>query len=245
MYDDPNVRAVSYASQLGTFANEGVEVFTPWDWMPGQWEVLHLFSRYAGTVRVQSNSDLDTLVSAYASINAAEDTLTIILVNRDRNKAQMANVKISNYTPEGTTFSTLQLNDLPVTETFTSHTSNALVKGSVAVNNGAFSIDLPTVSITAAIITKKAASIRVPSVIAPDNQPRMRVSGTTLHVNRGATRWAGEKISLYDTQGRKIRSWTLKGKGDAHFSLQGIGPGHYVLFIDGSGWFRPVLLNNR
>ncbi|MBY0424737.1 MAG: glycoside hydrolase family 44 protein, partial [Cytophagales bacterium] len=38
--EDPNIIANWYASHLGTFANNKVELFTPWDWYIGQWEVL-------------------------------------------------------------------------------------------------------------------------------------------------------------------------------------------------------------
>jgi hypothetical protein len=34
--------ALNYASTLGVFANEGVELFTPWFWSPSYWEVVHL-----------------------------------------------------------------------------------------------------------------------------------------------------------------------------------------------------------
>ncbi|HRZ98218.1 MAG TPA: glycoside hydrolase family 44 protein, partial [Paludibacter sp.] len=46
--------AVVYASHLGTFANNGVELFTPWTWMNGMWETLHLFSRYAQEYSISS-----------------------------------------------------------------------------------------------------------------------------------------------------------------------------------------------
>jgi hypothetical protein len=60
-----NAIALWHASMLGTFADQGATIFTPWDWYPGQWEVLHLFSTYAKTTRVLSTSALDTMVSAY------------------------------------------------------------------------------------------------------------------------------------------------------------------------------------
>ncbi|HEX3020452.1 MAG TPA: glycoside hydrolase family 44 protein [Chitinispirillaceae bacterium] len=237
--DDPSVRAVSYASQLGTFANEGVEVFTPWDWMPGQWEVLHLFSRYAGATRVESISNLDSLVSAYSSISKYEDTLTMIFVNRDRNNTRNANVTIKNFVPDGTTFLALQLNDLPENETFKTHESNALSKGSITLDNGKFSIDLPTVSVTAVIIAKKGKS---PVIYMPQrNSPvklQLIINGNTLCLQgMGAGR-----IALYDTKGRCIRFWNSMGRIEESFSLDGVGPGRYIATFNGRVLSKPVLL---
>ena len=74
LYDEPNVIAVCYASLLGTFAENNVELFTPWDWYKGQWEVLHLFTRYTGSIAVSSTSSQNNLASAYSSLNAGKDT---------------------------------------------------------------------------------------------------------------------------------------------------------------------------
>ncbi len=241
VYDDPNVRAVSYASQLGTFANEGVEVFTPWDWMSGQWEVLHLFSRYAGATRVQSTSDLDTLVSAYSSLSAKEDTLTIIFVNRDRNKAQKANVEIKNFVPAGSVFSTLQLNDLPADETFKSHTSNALKNESGVVNNGKFSIDLPTVSVTAAIFTKNTSNVSTPLSIAPIKNIHLFIKGKTLSL-QNVTLKRSDRISLFNVRGRCVRSYIAKGVREESFTIDGISPGLYTFAINGAAFVKPVIL---
>ena len=69
-----NVTAVTYASHLGEFANNGVEFFTPWDWNVGMWEVIHLFSRYSKEFSIKSNSSDEELVSAYTSINSTNDS---------------------------------------------------------------------------------------------------------------------------------------------------------------------------
>ena len=51
---EANLASVIYATHLGLFANNGVEYFTPWSWMEGMWETLHLFSRYAKNYSVSS-----------------------------------------------------------------------------------------------------------------------------------------------------------------------------------------------
>jgi hypothetical protein len=67
---DANTAAVWYASTLGEFMRNEVELFTPWSWKVGMWEVLHLFARYNKPTIVSAVSAQETLVSAYATKNA-------------------------------------------------------------------------------------------------------------------------------------------------------------------------------
>lgn len=153
---DPSMTATWYASMLGTFADHGAEIFSPWSWYPGMWEVLHLFSRYGQSDRVTSVSSYDTLVSAYSSISKTSDSMTVILVNRGPT-AQSAQVTLSGFVPFGSGKS-LQLANL-AGETFVSHTQNALKQGTVSVASGAFSADLPAYSVTACLFAKQAGSV--------------------------------------------------------------------------------------
>ncbi len=147
-----NVHSVLYASMLGTFANHGVEVYTPWTWKTGMWEVLHLYSRYAREISVSTTSSAETSVSGYSTISAKGDSLTIILVNRDVSLAKNAIVNISDFAVKDGTFSTYQLASLPETETFKSHSNNALKKNTVKVDNASFQLVLPKLSITAVVL---------------------------------------------------------------------------------------------
>lgn len=153
-----NAIALWYASMMGTFADQGATIFTPWDWYPGQWEVLHLFSTCAKTTRVLSTSDLDTMVSAYSSVNATGDSLTVILVNRFPSTAQQAQISFSGFTPQAGPDSTLELSGLPATETFTA-TTNALKRKSVAVSGTTLSMSLPAFSITAVLLKGTSAGV--------------------------------------------------------------------------------------
>ena len=162
LFDEPNVIAVCYASLLGTFAENNVEVFTPWDWYKGQWEVMHLFTRYAGTTSVYSSSSLNNTVSAYSSINANKDTLTVILVNRDVNSDLPVTVSLqeAESTMRGVSF--YRLSNLPANqETFVSRENNALQTGHVDINknNGdSFSMTLPKLSVTAVVVPLETSS---------------------------------------------------------------------------------------
>ncbi|HEY6913902.1 MAG TPA: glycoside hydrolase family 44 protein, partial [Paludibacter sp.] len=144
-----NSTAVVYASHLGTFANNGVELFTPWSWYPGMWETLHLFSRYAKNYSVSSVSSNENTVSAYTTVNEKADSITVILVNRDMNVSRTATINLNNFIVSDGNYSTLQLSSLPTTETFNSHTNNALKLNSATVNSNSFTITVPALSVTA------------------------------------------------------------------------------------------------
>ena len=70
---NPNIVSVVYASMLGTFADNGVEIFTPWSWKTGMWETLHLFSRYTKATKVKTTSSNDATVSGYSTVNSSND----------------------------------------------------------------------------------------------------------------------------------------------------------------------------
>jgi hypothetical protein len=151
--DDPNVTAVWYASNLGVFADESVEIFTPWSWKTGMWEVLHLFSRYNQEIRINAVSDTEPIVSAYTSINSKLNTMTIVLVNRDLFQSQEATVHLENFTINNDSYPYYRLDDLPQEETFNSHAENALKTGEVSVEEAVFTISLPALSITSVQVT--------------------------------------------------------------------------------------------
>jgi len=180
-----NAIALWYASTMGTFADQGATIFTPWDWYPGQWEVLHLFSTCTKTTRVLSTSDLDTMVSAYSSVNAAGDSLTVVLVNRFPSTTQQAQIAFSGFTPQAGADSALELSGLPATETF-SATSNALKRKTVAVSGTTLSMSLPAFSITAVLLKGTAAEVAngFTNAIAPHRQATGMIRCTDL---RGRT----------------------------------------------------------
>jgi hypothetical protein len=149
---DPNLASVIYASHLGTFANNGVEYFTPWNWFTGMWETLHLFSRYAKNYSVSSVSSIENTVSAYTTMNESADSMTIIIVNRDMSASQKVTVNFTNCNIADGNYTTLQLMSLPANETFKSHTENALKENSLAVKSNSITITVPSLSTTAVLL---------------------------------------------------------------------------------------------
>jgi hypothetical protein len=152
---NPSLESVIYASHLGTFANHGVELFTPWNWSVGMWETLHLFSRNAKKYSVASSSSLENTVSAYSSVSESADSLTVMLVNRDMNDSRTVTINLGNFTIANGNYKTLQLAFLPATETFVSHTQNALQEGTAAVNSNSLTITVPPLSTTAILLANQ------------------------------------------------------------------------------------------
>jgi len=156
---EPNLASVIYATHLGTFANNGVECFTPWNWFTGMWESLHLFSRYAKEYSVSSTSSLENTVSAYTTVTENSDSTTVIIVNRDMSASHKVTVSLNGLLVHDGEYKTLQLSSLPAKETFESHTKNALKAGSVAVASNSFSITVPALSTTAIILKSEPTGI--------------------------------------------------------------------------------------
>ncbi|WAC13506.1 glycoside hydrolase family 44 protein [Dyadobacter pollutisoli] len=152
---NPSLESVIYGSHLGTFANNGVELFSPWNWSIGMWETLHLFSRNAKEFSISSTSSDENMVSAYSSVNPSADSLTVMLINRDMNASRTVTINLNNFNAANGNYKTLQLASLPTTETFVSHTQNASQESTVAVNSNSLTITVPALSTTAILLANE------------------------------------------------------------------------------------------
>jgi len=225
---DPSGDVVAnwYASHLGTFADHGLDYFTPWMWYPGMYEVLHLFTSKAGDIRVHSGSDNDSLVSAYSSLNRAGDLLTVILVNRDVSNSQSTTVNLEDFSPSASSVSAWQLNDLGATETFAGKSNNALEETSIALSGSSLTLDLPTLSITAVQIPT-STPIPLSSTIDPDF---LQHTKTWMLHDRNLTLTQDASIQIFALNGRLIlQASASAGKS---FSLRSLDAGSYVLRIN-------------
>lgn len=208
------VASVWYASTLGEFMKHGVEIFTPWSWQPGMWEVLHLYSRYNYGTSVRATSDDETNVSAYATVDAATGSVTVVLVNRALTASNTTTVSLTNAAmPEGT-YDTLQLANLPATETFVSHTQNALATSTVNVTGNQFSLTLPPLSITS-VLLKKAEALPPPS-------PSSRLANVSVRAKSGT----GANVLIV--------GFVVDGDGSKKILLRGIGPTLGVFGVGGT-----------
>jgi hypothetical protein len=152
LQNNPNALAVWYASTLGEFMKNGVEFFSPWTWDVGMWETLHLFSRYNKSTSVQTLSSDEQDVSAYATTNAAIDTVTIALVNRS-SQTQTVTLNFPDFQTGTNPITALTLSNLPATETFVSQGNNALKISSQTPVNNTLQVSMAPMSITSLLLS--------------------------------------------------------------------------------------------
>ncbi len=235
-HDDPNVVSVVYASMLGTFANNGVEIFSPWTWKTGMWETLHLYSRYAQNMSVESISSNESIVSGYTSINDDADSMTIILVNRDLNIPQNVSVNIEGFTIDEGVYQVMSLYNLPETETFKSHTNNALVNTTVNISNNAFTVELPPLSTNAVLL--KSASTAVYQKHNSKTQfeiyPNPASESVRLVCANGNQ--INSLIEIFDIAGKKVKQsfWDSPGVYPLIIDIHSMQQGAYFIKMSNS-----------
>ncbi|MCX6262434.1 MAG: T9SS type A sorting domain-containing protein [Bacteroidia bacterium] len=201
--NNPNVCSVVYGSALGTFANNGVELFSPWNWETGMWETLHLYSRYAKKYSVSSISSLENSVSAYTTVNESADSMTVIIVNRDMNTPRKVTININGFSVANGIYSTLELSALPAIETFKSHTDNALKESTVKVISNSFIITVPALSTTAVLLAE------APTGISELNNGNSEIkifpnpAKDNINVSLSPNIIGQTEIAVYDMMGRK------------------------------------------
>jgi hypothetical protein len=230
---NPNVCSVVYGSVLGTFANNGVGLFSPWYWEPGMWETLHLFSRYAKKYSVSSTSSIENTVSAYTTVNQLSDSMTIFIVNRDMTTPHRVTININGFSLSNRTFTTLELSALPSTETFKSKTDNALKNSTVPVNANSFIITVPALSTTAVLLAKTATGI---FDFKNNNSeitifPNPAKDNINVSLNKGIDGQA--EIIIYDITGRKMLSSFVDYNlyAPLSFNISALETGVYIFSI--------------
>jgi hypothetical protein len=148
--NNPNAQAVWYGSMLGEFMKHGVEYFSPWNWEKGMWETLHLYSRYNKKNSINALSDDELNVSAYATASDANDSITVVLVNRSLTLTKTVTVNLAHFKLPNQPVQALTLSNLPAgTETFISHTNNALQSSTIMPSSDtSLQVTLAPLSIT-------------------------------------------------------------------------------------------------
>lgn len=204
---EPNVTAVWYASTLGEFMKNGVEIFTPWSWSTGMWETVHLFSRYNQKISVQSVSGNETLVSAYPSVNVARDSMTVVLINRSVNQSQRVNIQLDHFSPVQEKTSVYTLSQLPASETFKSHSQNALKKSEVMPAGNLLNLTLPAMSVT-------SIQLRAGTVLAAEtaSEPEINIYPNPTW-NNITVKWNNidfDQIEIIDNAGKVVFQQPVK-----------------------------------
>lgn len=230
---DPNVCSVVYGSLLGTFANNGVEYLSPWSWNVGMWETLHLYSRYAKNYSVSSTSSLENTVSVYTTVNETCDSMTVIVVNRDKSSARNVTVNLNGFTIKDGSYTTLQLSFLPATETFKSHTNNALKANSVVVTSNSFAITVPALSTTAILLSPTITGTEEFINLVDEMKVYPNPVTDKLFVQLGSNVAETLEITVYDQAGRIIRSTQgyYNGISPITIDLSSVSNGFYLLSV--------------
>jgi hypothetical protein len=217
-----NTTAVWYASTLGEFMKHPeMEIFSPWMWSTGMWEVLHLYSRYNKTSFVPTTSDDEEFVSAYPTVNGAGDSLSVVLVNRSVSQTKSVNLKIDGFDLDEQPFNTLKLSNLSSTETFESHTKNALQKSTVTKSGNSISVSLSPLSITTVLLKGQKGEIVTGTENAAQNEkmfdvyPNPTNSKITIEIHQ-----AGDAIvDVIDVNGRILKT-IFSGKTSSSFKKE-------------------------
>ncbi|MFA9390333.1 MAG: glycoside hydrolase family 44 protein [Prolixibacteraceae bacterium] len=232
--DEPNLASVIYASHLGTFANNGVEYFTPWNWFTGMWETLHLFSRYAHHFSVSSTSSLENTVSAYTTVNETSDSITVVIVNKDLTKEHKVTVNLNDFSLEDGLYKSLQLSDLPKSESFKSHTTNALKEKSVSLSSNSLTITVPKLSTTAILIPSQG-TVGVKEYRTNVNELKIYPSPASdrLFIEQYSNLSEAIQISILDHMGRKIKTSSnyYDGVSPINMDISSLAEGFYFLSV--------------
>ncbi|HAH25031.1 MAG TPA: glycoside hydrolase family 44 [Prolixibacteraceae bacterium] len=203
---DPNVQSVCYASTMGEFMKQGVEIFTPWSWKVGMWETLHLFSRFNQESYVQASSSDESSVSAYPTIDTNDDSMTVVLVNRSLTEKKLVNLTFNGYTMADNSLIMYSLSKLGSTETFVSHTKNALVKNNVTCTSNQINVELAPLSVN---------SIQLRAIVLAAQQEIQRndfhasaypnPAADVIHLDFSLPETAKLNIGLFDVNGQLVK----------------------------------------
>jgi hypothetical protein len=250
--DNADVTAVWYASTLGEFMKNGVELFTPWSWKNGMWEVLHLFSRYNMPTYVSGVSDDETSVSAYPSINENADSLTVVLVNRSLSETKTAQVSFPYFRLDPGTFKSYSLSNLINSETFVSHAQNALVSKEISSGNNILTVDLPPLSVTSVLLKGEQVSTGLGENNAPGNltfevypNPVSDAANVQFNLNKSGK----VTIDILGLAGNPVFRLAEKempaGQGSCLITSKDLSDGYYIirLSFDGMQYFRKVIMS--
>lgn len=249
--NDANVQASWYASTMGEFMKNGVEVFTPWSWKAGMWETLHLFSRYSQELITDATSSQETYVSAYPTVNESSDSMTIFLVNRHLTETKDIQIDVRDFIIKDEPIYLYTLSKLPAGETFISHTQNALKKNQIDKPAYHISLQLEPLSINALVLKAAPTSVNeiTPAQIELNIFPNP--SNGILNIDFNLEKSNSIHIELYNGNGQKMTtvsdSQSFAGKNHFETNLSGYPSGIYWITVrsDNFNETRKFILNKQ
>lgn len=204
-----NVQAVFYASTLGEFMKNGVEIYTPWSWNVGMWETLHIFSRYNQKYFVQATSQNEQLVSVYPTVNNTADSITIVLVNRSLTDKQSVDLNFNGIKINPDSYGMYSISGLGTTETFSSHYNNALKKSLVQATATAMTVELAPLSVNS-IVMKSLVMGNSPEIKKSVFKAKVypNPSGEKAYLNFTLPEGGPITIELFNSNGQLLKTIT-------------------------------------
>jgi hypothetical protein len=220
---------------MGEFMKNKVEIFTPWSWKAGMWETLHLFSRYNKGTSIKGESSNESLVSAYPSINANQDSMTVVLVNRSVSLSQSTTLTFDNFVLSGSEAKVLTLKSLPTTETFVSHTQNALAESKSLILGNSTNITLPPMSVTSVQLLGKVGQVPIVLGASPMSEPEVRLypNPSTEAMVIEWTTSDFESLEIVDANGRLLSEQKITPLSHQITINQMLTSGTYVVRLVG------------
>jgi hypothetical protein len=199
--DDPSLTANWYASTLGEFAKQGVEVFTPWDWIPGMSEVIHLYTRYGKKNILPAESSNEYYVSAYPTITDGSDSMTVFLINRHLYESKDISLRLDEFYVKDGSHNLYTLSDLPSSETFVSHSSNAISTNNIEISDNEIMLNLPPLSVSALVVSKGTPSYG--EMVTSAEAETGSLVGVTTSTTRAGYSGSGY-VAGFDTSGDRV-----------------------------------------
>ena len=231
--ENASVTAVWYASTLGEFMKNKVELFSPWSWKNGMWETLHLMTKFNKKINVSGVSADENKVSAYPTVNNTNDSLTVVLVNRSTTTAQSVKVDLANFIASGTTAKLFTLKNLPSSETFISDSQNALESNTATILNNSITVSLAPLSVNSIVLAGQAGVFNAPLATEKEAEILIKVFPNPFN-GKFTVEWkkeAFEKIEILGTNGQIFFTQNLKRSDTKVVINENLPSGNYIIVL--------------
>jgi hypothetical protein len=172
--------------------------------------------------------------------------MTVMIINRDMNVSRTVTVNLNGFSAFNGKSQTLQLAQLPSTETFVSHTNNALKKDSINVNSNSFTITVPALSTTAVLI-KNANIVTAINTLntSLDNKAILVYPNPVkdmLQVKFDFINAEPTKMIVYNQIGQKLKVATVNSGGQfvSTIDVSAFSTGQYFLSVKNSRYQKNI-----
>jgi hypothetical protein len=149
------------------------------------------------------------------------------------NSPHNVSINLNGFSVSNGTYSSLELSALPGTETFKSHTDNALKKKTVLVTSNSLIITVPALSTTAVLLSKTSTGISEFEETGDDIKIYPNPAKDNINVSLSQAIDGKAEITIYDITGRKILNSFVDNTSFSplSFNISAFETGVYVFSI--------------